>query len=178
MGAFGSRVPLTALTKQSTYSLRLLLGAFLNAEYLHIKVAVWGLFESRVLSCYSCYTGVLLKAEYLNITVAVGDSLKTEWAWLYIAVGVGSPFASRVLAKDSCYRESFESKALTHYSGCWEPFKSIVLTHCSRCWGHFESRVLSCLEISIAVGGPFEAAYLYITVISVNDKFFTKNEKK
>jgi len=40
MGAFGSRVPLTALTKQSTYSLRLLLGAFLNAEYLHIKVAV------------------------------------------------------------------------------------------------------------------------------------------
>ena len=60
-----------------------------KAYYLHIKIAVWGLFESK--DFYIIVTvGAILKSRYLHITLAVGG-----------------PFESRVLATVS-FRGPFD----------------------------------------------------------------------
>jgi len=62
-GPFESRVPAhyssRDLAKWSTYTLPLLFGNSLKAEYLHIAVVVGGLFESRVLTHCICSLGAL-----------------------------------------------------------------------------------------------------------------------
>jgi len=45
------------LWKQGTYTLQLLLVVHLKVWYLHIKIAVRGLFESKALTHYSCCWG-------------------------------------------------------------------------------------------------------------------------
>jgi len=74
----------------------------LKTEYLHIRVAVGDLFESKAL--VQLLMGTLLKVEYLDIAVAVGGS-----------------FESKALTHCSCCWGSFECRVFTYYSCCWEP---------------------------------------------------------
>jgi len=72
-----------------------------KASYLHITVAVWSPFESRVLAHYTCYWGPLRKQRiYLHITIAVGGSFESKE--LYITVTVSGPFRIKVLAHCNC----------------------------------------------------------------------------
>ena len=126
------------LWKQDAHTLQLLLGASLQAQYLHITLSLRPFQWS-------------LKAEYLHISVAVGAPLKADY--LQIAAAVGGPFESKVPAycsfcrgdlwKQSTYTllfllgapsVKFKSRVLTYFSGCWGPSKSKLPSNCSCCW--------------------------------------------
>ena len=71
----------------------------MKARYSHIKVAVGGTCESKVLKTLQFLFGSPLKVRYFHITIAVGG-----------------PFESTMLTHYSCCWGAFESRALTHYS--------------------------------------------------------------
>jgi len=89
----------------------MLVGTPLNADYLHITVAV----------------GAPLKAEYLHITVAVGAPLKAEYLHITIAVeapltvALGLPSKAEYLRIAMAVGGPFQGRVPTHCSSCWEP---------------------------------------------------------
>jgi len=86
-----------------------------KARYLHSTVAVWGLFESKILTHYTCCWGPLWKLSTYTLQFLLGaPSMK---------------FNSRVHAYFSCCWGPFESKVPAHYNFCREPFESKTLAY-------------------------------------------------
>jgi len=81
---------------------------------------------------------------------------------LYITIAVGGLFESKVFSITIAVRGSFESKVLTYYNCCWGLFESMKFYSIIAVVASLKAR---CIHIIImAVGGPFKAEYLHITV--------------
>jgi len=112
--------------KQSTYTLQFLLRGLLNAEYLHIAVAIEGPLKAEYLRI-SFYWGALWKQSTYTLQLLLRTFSKAYY--LHITVAVEGPFRSRVL---------------THCSGCWRASMKAEYLHTAvAVGGPFESRVLT-----------------------------------
>jgi len=66
------------LWKDGTYTLQLLFGSLLKAYYLHIKFAVSGHSESKVLTHQSCCWRALWKQGAYRLQLLLGTPLKAD----------------------------------------------------------------------------------------------------
>ena len=123
------------LWKQGTRTLQLLLGAPLQAQYLHIAPSMK--FKSRVLTHFSGCWGPLWKQITFKLHLLLRAPLKAKY--LHMTVSVGRAFwkqsthTLQFLLGDPSVK--FKSRVLTHFSGCWGPFESKLPSNCSCCWG-------------------------------------------
>ena len=78
-----------------TYTLQLLFGAPLKAQYLHITIAIWGPFESIVglLTHYNCYLG-LFESKDFYIIVTVGGPFWNQGIYT-LQLLLGAPVKAR-----------------------------------------------------------------------------------
>jgi len=115
-----------ALWKQGAYTLQLLLGAPLQAEYLHISVAVGGHSKNKVLAHYNCCWGLFESMEFY-ITIAVGALWKQGAYTLQLQLGA--------LCKQSIYifqwllMATLKTRYLHIKAAAGGPFESKVLAH-------------------------------------------------
>ena len=90
----------------------------MKVTYLHIAIALGGLFESKEFYV-AVAVGGLLKARDFTFHLLLLAPLKARY--LHIKVGVEGLFESKEFHITIAVWDPFESIVLAHYSCCWWP---------------------------------------------------------